>query len=80
MPRKAAAPLTNADAAKLGDHRKALEVLRDTLATLLDTEPDAQLARQYRATLAELASLPAPKGQTARERLAERAAAANIVA
>jgi len=73
----------NRQAAKSGDRRKALEVLRDTLAEQLDvTEAQihAQLAAQYRATLAELDAMPAVKEKTARERLAERTAAANVVA
>ena len=41
-------------------HRAALEALRDTLAAQLDTtnaQIHAQLAAQYRATLAELANM-----------------------
>lgn len=52
----------NLTAAKSGDRRKALEELRDTLAGLLDTtesQVHAQLAAQYRATLAELAEIAA---------------------
>ncbi len=44
-----------------GDHRRALEALRDRLAADLDVAPptvSAQLAAQLRATLAELAGLP----------------------
>ena len=51
---------SNLDAAKTGDRRRALEVLRDTLAEQLDTtesQVHAQLAAQYRATLTDLAEL-----------------------
>lgn len=71
---------SNLSAAQSGDQRKALEVLRDTLAEQLDvTESNthAQLAAQYRATLDALAALPAGEEKTASERLAERIAAAN---
>lgn len=53
----------NLEAAQSGDQRKALEALRDTLAGLLDTteaQVHAQLAAQYRATLADLAALEKP--------------------
>ena len=60
---------SNLSAASSGDHRAALEALRDTLASLLDSteaQVHAQLAAQYRATLADLAALDAvtakPKG------------------
>lgn len=79
----AAPPKRNLRAAKSGDRRKALEVLRDTLAEQLDTteaQIHAQLAAQYRATLAELDALKAPEAKSARDRLAERASAAGIVA
>lgn len=75
--------MNNREAAASGDRRKALEVLRDTLAEMLDTteaQIHAQLAAQYRATLAELAALPADEGKSASERLAERIAAANTAA
>lgn len=60
----------NLQAAQTGDRREALVALRDTLATMLDqTEAQihAQLAAQYRATLAEIAEIEAavngkPKG------------------
>lgn len=70
------------DAARSGDRRRALEVLRDTLAEKLDSteaQIHAQLAAQYRATLADLAAMPAAEGKSARERLADRVAAANVV-
>lgn len=61
--------MSNLAAAKSGERRRALEELRDTLASLLDTteaQVHAQLAAQYRATLADLAALddakPTPKG------------------
>lgn len=53
----------NLEAARSGDRRRALEALRDTLADLLDTtesQVHAQLAAQYRATLADLAALEQP--------------------
>ncbi len=59
---------SNLAAATSGDTRKALEALRDTLASLLDSteaQVHAQLAAQYRATLADLAALDdsaKPKG------------------
>jgi hypothetical protein len=68
-------------AARSGDRRQALEILRDTLAAQLDTTQasiHAQLAAQYRATLAELAELPAIEGKSASERLADRVAAAHL--
>lgn len=74
---------SNREAASSGDQRRALEVLRDTLAEQLDVTESAihaQLAAQYRATLADLAALPALKERPASERLAERIAAANSVA
>lgn len=52
------------DALKSDDHRAALEALRDLLAEDLaaarraGTGTVAQIAAQYRATLAELAALP----------------------
>lgn len=52
----------NLTAARSNDRRRALEVLRDTLAEKLDTtesQVHAQLAAQYRATLAEIAELDA---------------------
>ena len=71
---------SNAEAAKSGNQRLALEVLRDTLALQLDTTEaaiHAQLAAQYRATLAELAALPDGKVLSASERFAARVADAN---
>lgn len=55
--------MANLEAARTGDQRKALEALRDTLAQLLDVteaQVHAQLAAQYRATLADLAALDVP--------------------
>lgn len=75
--------MNNRDAAASGDQRMALEVLRDTLAEQLDmTEASihAQLAAQYRATLAELAALPAAEGKSPVVSIAERIAAANSAA
>lgn len=51
---------SNLQAAQSGSRRDALVALRDTLATMLDqTEAQihAQLAAQYRATLAEIAEI-----------------------
>lgn len=70
--------MSNLSAARSGDQRQALETLRDTLAGLLDsTEANvhAQLAAQYRATLADLAALPDAGKKSASERLQDRAAA-----
>jgi hypothetical protein len=75
--------MDNREAAATGDQRLALETLRDTLAAQLDLTTahiHAQLAAQYRATLAELAALVPVEAKSARERLAERVAAANVVA
>ena len=61
-PKSAPAPATNLAAAQSGDRRAALVTLRDTLARSMDecdANMHAQLAGQYRATLAELAALPA---------------------
>lgn len=55
-------PTSNLAAAQSGDRRAALVALRDTLARSMDEcDPNmhAQIAGQYRATLAELAALPA---------------------
>jgi len=52
--------MSNLEAARSGDRRRALEVLRDTLAEQIDTTESAthaQLAAQYRAVLADLAAL-----------------------
>jgi hypothetical protein len=60
---------SNVEAAATGNQRQALEVLRDTLARQLDTTDaaiHAQLAAQYRATLADIAALEDDaKGSTA---------------
>jgi len=59
---------TNRDAARSGSTLEALTALRDTLAGLLDdteAQVHAQLAAQYRATLADIAALgegAKPKG------------------
>lgn len=74
---------TNLAAARSGDQRRALEVLRDTLAAQLDTTESAihaQLAAQYRATLDALAQLAEPEEESASARLAKRIAAANSAA
>ena len=77
MPKKP----TNLDAATSGDHRRALETLRDTLAAQIDASDTtsnayAGLATQYRAVLNDLAALPERKEKSARERLNDRVAAA----
>ena len=69
------APVTNLAAAKSGDRRQALELLRDTLASALDEcEPQmaAQIAGQYRACLADLAALAPSKSVPMRDQLAEK--------
>ncbi len=51
---------SNLEAARSGDPKAALEKLRDTLADQLDTTDTnvhAQLAAQYRATIADLQAL-----------------------
>ena len=64
MPKKPhVEPLTNLAAAQSGSTRVALETLRDTLAEQLDAATSnvhAQLAAQYRATIADIAALDAP--------------------
>lgn len=50
----------NLEAARTDDRRQALVALRDTLAGLLDgteAQVHAQLAAQYRGTLAEIAEI-----------------------
>lgn len=69
-------PTTNLAAAKSGDRRAALERLRDTLAATLDEcDPNVrpQVAAQYRATLADLAALPAAQKSQLDELQARRA-------
>lgn len=68
---------SNLEAARTQDRRRALEVLRDTLAAALDVaEPNvqAQIAAQYRAALAELAGLPEIGKVNKRDELAARRA------
>ena len=64
MPKKPhVEPLTNLAAAQSGSTRVALETLRNTLAEQLDAATSnvhAQLAAQYRATLADIAALDVP--------------------
>lgn len=67
--------MSNLDAARSNDRRRALEQLRDTLAAALDVaEPNvqAQIAAQYRAALAELAGLPDTGRVNKRDELAAR--------
>lgn len=69
--------MSNLDAARSNDRRRALEQLRDTLAAAMDVaEPSvqAQIASQYRAALAELAGLPESGRVTKRDELAARRA------
>jgi hypothetical protein len=64
-------------------HRERLLALRDKFeAALEDCSPNMlpQLGSQYRATLAEIEALPPVEEKSARERLADRVAAANVVA
>lgn len=68
-------PATNLAAAQSGDRRAALVALRDTLARSMDecdANMHAQLAGQYRATLAELAALPAAEVVSKRDELRAR--------
>lgn len=68
-------PTTNLGAAQSGDRRKALEVLRDTLARTMDEcDPNmhAQVAGQYRAALADLAALADPAVKPKKDELAEK--------
>jgi hypothetical protein len=63
--------------------RVRLERLRDQFEAALSSCSEnmlPQLASQYRATLADLAALPPVEERSARERLADRVAAANVVA
>lgn len=60
--------------------REGLEALRDKLAADLEVaEPSvsAQIAGQLRQVLRELDEVPAAGGKSARERFADRVAAAN---
>ena len=64
------------------DRRAALEGLRDKLAASMDALSDGdpllpQFAGQFRQVLRELDELPVADGRSARERFAERVAAAN---
>ena len=54
--------MNNLTAARSGNAREALVALRDTLALMLDTteaQIHAQLAAQYRATIADIAAIDA---------------------
>lgn len=65
----------------MSDRRERLESIRDQLTdalALADVAVKAQIAGQLRQTLKELDELPVKaEGKSARERLAERVAAAN---
>lgn len=79
MVKPAAPPVestSNLVAARSNDRRAALVALRDTLARTLDeceSNMVAQTAGQYRACLAELASLPAVRESTMDSLAAARA-------
>ena len=76
-------PVTVEAAAQSGDQRRALEALRDRLARDLDLAPpqvSAQLAAQLRATLAELAALPAQETKSVVDDIAARRAARRAAA
>ncbi len=65
----------NLSAARSGNRREALETLRDTLARQLDrtdTATPAQVAAQYRATLAALDELKEPREGSAADDAASR--------
>ena len=66
----------------MSDRRERLEDIRDQLTealALADVAVKAQIAGQLRQTLKELDELPAEaEGKSARERLAERIAAADL--
>lgn len=87
QPEVPAVPVSIVVAAGSGDRRAALEALRDKLARDLDEAPasvSAQLAAQFRATVAELAELPVPGERSVvddleRRRADRRAAAAKVV-
>ena len=67
----------------MSDRRERLESIRDQLTTaMLVAEPSvlAQLSGQLRQTLKELDELPATEGKSARERFADRVAAADPAA
>lgn len=77
------APVSVESAAQSGDQRLALEALRDRLARDLDMAPpqvSAQLAAQLRATLAELAALPAQETKSVVDDIAARRAARRAAA
>ena len=65
------------------DRRARLEAIRDQLTTAMEAaEPSvlAQLAGQLRQTLREIDELPEATGRSARERFAQRVAAADLAA
>lgn len=65
------------DACASGDHRAALEALRDQLAVAMEmADPNVvpQIAGRLQAVLSELAGLPASKGSELDDLLARRAA------
>lgn len=66
---------SNLAAARSGDHRKALEQLRDSLAVALDDADAAvaaQIAGQYRNVLADLAALDKGKTTGVQDELKEK--------
>ena len=67
--------MSNLEAAQSGDVVEALRELRDTLAFDMDEAPvtvRAQIASQYRATLAELAAQTPPEKRGTVDELKER--------
>lgn len=67
----------------MSDRRERLESIRDQLTealALADVSVKAQIAGQLRQTLKELDELPAVEGKSARERFADRVAAADAAA
>lgn len=62
-------------AVSTGDHRQALEALRDRIAISIEqVDPDkvAPLAKQLADVLRELANMPAAKGRSSLDDLAAR--------
>jgi hypothetical protein len=67
----------------MSDRRSRLEDIRDQLTEALglaDVAVKAQIAGQLRQVLREIDELPAEEGKSARERFAERVAAADAAA
>jgi hypothetical protein len=65
------------------DRRERLEAIRDQLTeamTIADVAVKAQIAGQLRQVLREIDEIPADEGKSARERFADRVAAADAAA